>query len=91
MEQTGPSTGPVNRPAPVTLDQTLGQHPAIALSGGGTKGDFEVGAVRYLYDNGVHPKILCGTSVGSINALKLAEGEGAPTGVAGHVRGIAGL
>jgi len=91
MEQTGPSTGPVNRPAPVTLDQALGAKPAIALSGGGTKGDFEVGAVRYLYDNGVHPKILSGTSVGSINALKLAEGEGAPTGAPGHVRGLAGL
>jgi NTE family protein len=68
--------------------------PAIVLSGGGAKGDFEVGAVRCLYNNGIQPKILCGTSVGSVNALKLAEGEtsATPTPVpAGHVRGLAGL
>lgn len=48
---------------------------AIALSGGGAKGDFQVGALRYLYDQGVRPDILCSTSVGSVNAIKLAEGE----------------
>jgi Patatin-like phospholipase len=42
--------------------------PAIVLSGGGTKGDFEVGAVRCLYEQGILPNILCGTSVGSVNA-----------------------
>lgn len=76
--------------------------PAIVLSGGGTKGDFEVGAVRCLYEQGILPNILCGTSVGSVNALKLAEGEDhrvragdpAPTSPPrpqGHVRGLAGL
>ncbi len=66
---------------------------AIVLSGGGAKGDFEVGAVRCLYDHGITPKILCGTSVGSINALKLAEGEtGADLGAPqNHVRGLKGL
>jgi NTE family protein len=48
---------------------------AIVLSGGGSRGDFEIGAVRCLYDRGVTPSILCGTSVGAINAAKLAEGE----------------
>lgn len=48
---------------------------AIALSGGGSKGDFEVGALRYLYDHGVRPNIVTGSSVGAINALKLAEGD----------------
>jgi predicted acylesterase/phospholipase RssA len=67
----------------------------LALSGGGAKGDFEVGAVRYLYDfEHVHPAIITGTSVGSIAALKLAEGE--PKGAAkpdasGHIQGLAGL
>ena len=76
--------------------------PAIVLSGGGTKGDFEVGAVRCLYEQGILPNILCGSSVGSANALKLAEGEDhrvragdpAPTSPPrpqGHVRGLAGL
>jgi NTE family protein len=49
----------------------------IVLSGGGAKGDFEVGALRLLYERGVRPDIICGTSVGSINGAKLAEGEGA--------------
>ena len=46
----------------------------IVLGGGGARGDFTVGAARYLYDHGVLPGIICGTSVGSINAAKLAEG-----------------
>jgi predicted acylesterase/phospholipase RssA len=67
--------------------------PAIALSGGAAHGDFEVGVVRYLYEHGLVPKIICGTSVGSINGLKLAEGE--PAGPAEpdvvlHVQGLAG-
>jgi NTE family protein len=49
--------------------------PAIVLSGGGSKGAFEVGAVRFLYNQNVRPNILCGVSVGAINAAKLAEGE----------------
>ena len=48
---------------------------AIVLSGGGSRGDFEVGVIRYLYERGITPQILCGTSVGAINAAKLAEGE----------------
>ncbi|MFE6892023.1 patatin-like phospholipase family protein [Streptomyces sp. NPDC057694] len=48
---------------------------AICLSGGGAKGDFEVGVLRLLYDRGVRPDILVSTSVGSVNAVKLAEGE----------------
>jgi predicted acylesterase/phospholipase RssA len=48
---------------------------AIVLSGGGSKGAFQVGAVRFLYDQNVQPDIICGVSVGAINAVKLAEGE----------------
>jgi len=69
---------------------------AIALSGGAAHGDFEVGVVQYLYNRkNVKPDILCGTSVGAIAAVKLAEGE--PTdGPAkpdkdGHLQGLAGL
>src|SRR5215472_14804088 len=51
---------------------------AISLSGGGARGDFQVGAVRCLYDHGIQPTLLCTTSVGSVNGLKLAEGEGSP-------------
>lgn len=53
---------------------------AFVLSGGGAKGDFEVGALRYLYDQVLpglgkeQPDIICGTSVGAVNSVKLAEG-----------------
>lgn len=48
---------------------------AIVLGGGGARGAFQVGALRYLYDQGIRPDVLCGTSAGAINAVKLAEGE----------------
>lgn len=51
---------------------------ALVLSGGGARGDFEVGAVECIYERGLRPDILVGTSVGAINATKLAEGEGGP-------------
>lgn len=52
---------------------------AFVLSGGGAKGSFQVGALRFLYTRGVAPDIICGCSVGAINGVKLAEGEGEPT------------
>lgn len=58
---------------------------ALVLSGGATRGDFEAGAVKFLYEVGIRPDIICSTSVGSVNAIKLAEGEGAPT------QGLGGL
>ncbi len=48
----------------------------IVLSGGGSQGNFEVGALRYLYNQGIRPDVICGTSVGAINGLALAQGEG---------------
>jgi NTE family protein len=45
----------------------------IVLSGGGSKGDFEIGAVRALYNRGIRPAVLVGTSVGALAAAKLAE------------------
>jgi NTE family protein len=59
---------------------------ALVLSGGGATGAFEVGALKYLYANLFRPDIICATSVGAVNALKLAEGEGPEPN-----RGFAGL
>ena len=51
---------------------------ALVMSGGGAKGSFEVGALAYLARSPIWRKInlryVCGSSVGSINALKIAEG-----------------
>jgi len=48
---------------------------AIVLSGGGAKGDFEFDALRYLYDQGIRPDIICGTSVGANNESNLLKGR----------------
>ena len=52
---------------------------AMILSGGGARGAYEVGVLWYIFDDlsrmrGAPPKvdILCGTSVGAINACYLA-------------------
>jgi len=45
---------------------------AFVLSGGGSRGALQVGALRALYEAGLHPDILVGTSVGAINAAYLA-------------------
>ena len=47
---------------------------AIVMSGGGSKGAFQVGALKRLYEAGIRPQIVCGTSVGALNGAKLAEG-----------------
>jgi predicted acylesterase/phospholipase RssA len=48
----------------------------IVLSGGGSHGDFEVGALSALYNRGIRPDVVAGTSVGAINAVAIAQGEG---------------
>lgn len=48
---------------------------ALVLSGGGSKGSFEVGVVRELEQSGVTFDFVCGTSVGAINGLLVAAGQ----------------
>lgn len=47
---------------------------AFVLGAGGTRGDFQVGALQFLNSRGIRPDIICGTSIGAINGLVLAEG-----------------
>ena len=48
----------------------------LVLSGGGTKGAFEVGALEYLTRNGdFAPKVVAGTSVGALIGGPLAQGS----------------
>jgi predicted acylesterase/phospholipase RssA len=67
----------------VTVSFRSAARPGVALSGGGSKGDFEVGVLRYLADHGISPKIVTGTSVGAINGAKLAEGPASLTELEG--------
>lgn len=70
------------RSARTNLRRRLARQPiAFALSGGGSQGSFQVGVLRYLYDDlKVRPAILVGSSVGAIIAAKLAEGDDEATG-----------
>jgi len=48
----------------------------LALSGGGARGSFQMGAIDCLYTVfGYRPDVIAGTSVGSINAIALAQAE----------------
>ena len=48
----------------------------FALSGGGSRGAFQVGALDYLYNvKGIRPDGIASTSVGSVNALQLIMGD----------------
>src|SRR5216684_1872892 len=52
----------------------MGQRQALVLAGGGSKGAFEVGVLqRLMGDQQNDYELLCGTSVGAINAAYLAQ------------------
>lgn len=64
--------------SPATAELTLRMlvRRGFALGGGGARGDFQVGALRYLYDvKGFRPDAIASTSVGSINAAELVMGD----------------
>lgn len=46
----------------------------LVLSGGGGRGSYEVGVVKYLFEQGIYPGIIAGTSVGAINGAAIASG-----------------
>jgi NTE family protein len=65
---------------------------AIVLSGGGARGAYEAGALRFILDDlprrtGVQPdfEIICGTSVGAIHACFLAATADEPVGRGDHL------
>jgi len=50
---------------------------ALVMSGGGARGAFQLGAVDYLInDRGLDFDVISGVSVGSLNAVMLAQGKG---------------
>src|ERR1700676_1802449 len=48
---------------------------ALVLSGGGALGAFEAGVVRGLWDAGERFDLICGTSIGAINASFVAQAK----------------
>ena len=54
---------------------------ALVISGGGSQGSFQAGALRFLYDHlAIRPVAICGNSVGAVIGAKLAEGDDPATG-----------
>lgn len=47
---------------------------ALILSGGGARGAYQVGVWKYLLEQGWRPDLICGTSVGAINATAIGSG-----------------
>ena len=47
----------------------------FALEGGGAKGAYQAGAYIALVKNGIVPDIIAGTSIGSVNAALMAQGD----------------
>ncbi|MGK3958416.1 patatin-like phospholipase family protein [Arthrobacter sp. R4] len=75
-----------------SVDVTMLVRSGIALGGGGTRGDFQVGALLYLYDEiGFRPDAIAATSVGSINALDLAMGDDHSPTTVSAARRLAGI
>lgn len=61
----GASPAPERSPDPVV---------GLVLSGGGARSSFQIGALRYLYDEaGITPSVITGTSAGSIIGSVLAQ------------------
>src|SRR5689334_11107430 len=65
-------------PPAISLRELISLVPygGIVLSGGGSRTDFQVGALKYILDRGFDTWVVCGASGGSPNAAKIAEGEG---------------
>lgn len=47
----------------------------LALEGGGAKGAYQIGAYHALIKNGYHFKAITGTSIGSVNAALICQGD----------------
>lgn len=47
---------------------------ALILSGGGSRGSFQVGVWRYLQEKQWYPDMICGSSIGAINAVAIGSG-----------------
>ncbi len=47
---------------------------ALILSGGGARGSYQVGVIKYLNEIGWIPDLVCGTSIGAVNAAAYGTG-----------------
>src|SRR5256885_2350856 len=67
----------MNRLSPRRPRPAGGRRTAFVLSGGGSLGAVQVGMLKALFESGITPDILIGTSVGAVNAAWVAGRPGA--------------
>ncbi|TMD41917.1 MAG: patatin-like phospholipase family protein [Chloroflexi bacterium] len=60
------------RPSPRHVQGGGNRRVAFVLSGGGSLGAVQIGMLRALFENGIRPDFLVGTSVGAVNASWIA-------------------
>jgi hypothetical protein len=63
---------PVSTQPAVSHRPSLAARTAFVLAGGGSLGAMQVGMLRGLYERGVPPDLLVGTSAGALNAAFIA-------------------
>ena len=74
------------KPTESSLRMAMPVRTGLALGGGGTRGDFQVGALKYLYDaKGIRPQAIAATSVGAVNAIDLVMGDDPAMSAAGRL------
>jgi NTE family protein len=56
----------------IDYNRLMGNKLAFVLSGGGSRGALQVGALHALYETGLQPDLLVGTSIGAVNSTFLA-------------------
>ena len=56
-------------------DDAIKHKRSLVLSGGGSRGAYEVGVVKALYEQGIRFDFAFGTSIGAINATFVAQGD----------------
>lgn len=57
------------------MDTTLPYKIGLVLSGGGARGFAHLGVIQAMYESGIHPDIISGTSAGSIIGAMIASGH----------------
>jgi len=61
---------------------------ALVLSGGGGRGAYQVGVLRFLEEHEWYPDVIVGTSIGAVNGAAMASGH-TPCGRCGAGQHIA--
>ena len=56
-------------------DETTNKKTALVLGGGGSRGAYEIGVWQALRELSIRIDMVCGTSVGAINAVMVAQGD----------------